>query len=762
MKKFAELFKKYRLRAEFETIAAFNDALADKGYHYEESIFSHWQKGTRIPSNRQLLITMLAIFVEKDAIKTMQEANEFIVSTGQGYLTEKEAAVINLHLPHNAPFQVPSEIAYFTGREEVVKTIQKEIICGQVFLLYGSPGVGKTALAIKLGHLLRNQFPDGVLWYKVDSSNVMDILLSIARLYGEDISGIKDVEVRASIVRALLSKKKVLLIFDNITKQEKLHLLLPNSVSCSVIFSSQESMLNISTAYTPIALHGFTQEEVVALFQKIFDINYVTKNKKIIFAISEKLGNLPLAVHLAAAHLKESRLLPQTYLSQLGAESFDLQILKYEDKNLFRAITINFQTLDSQEKTVFISLGVFEGTDFSLDAVAFINKLSVDVAKQILKQLQNISFIEPSSNKRYRIHPLMRTFARKQIDSSVYLRAAFYYEQALNAAEEKRSYKSLTQEVDNIIFVFKRCYDFGYWDQIITLWNPIEKFLSDTNEIKKLRSLAQTIDTIPSINNFQKIIIGYFVFVFIYWIVLQFSGLKIGFWNYLYNTAFGLPPLIGGLVGVFRSKSWGLFKTNVGKAVFFISAGLLSWSIGNLIFSYYNFAKNIDAPYPSLADIGYSPAYFFWIAGMIYLSRATGAKFALKEKREKIFLLVVPLIIITLSYYFLLFIVKRTFVSDTPVKIFFDLYYPSMDIFILTIATIILGLSVNFFKGKYRVSLVVILAGFVFSFLGDMFFSYTTSIDTYFTGGVVDLLFTIALFLLTLGTLSFYLTPRKK
>ncbi len=78
MKKFAELFKRYRLRAEFETIAAFNDALADKGYHYEESIFSRWQKGTRKPNDRQLLLTMLAIFVEREAVKTITQANEFL------------------------------------------------------------------------------------------------------------------------------------------------------------------------------------------------------------------------------------------------------------------------------------------------------------------------------------------------------------------------------------------------------------------------------------------------------------------------------------------------------------------------------------------------------------------------------------------------------------------------------------------------------------------------------------------------------------
>jgi hypothetical protein len=101
VKSFAELFKKYRLRAEFNTFADFSDALAEKGYFYEESIFSHWQKGTRVPHNRELLIQILLIFSERKAIKTVPEANQLLESVGLGYLTEKELERINLNKSPN-------------------------------------------------------------------------------------------------------------------------------------------------------------------------------------------------------------------------------------------------------------------------------------------------------------------------------------------------------------------------------------------------------------------------------------------------------------------------------------------------------------------------------------------------------------------------------------------------------------------------------------------------------------------------------------
>lgn len=766
MKTFGELFKKYRLKAEFETFTEFGEALAKKGYYYEESIFSRWQKGTRMPANRTLILKLIEIFVEREAIQTIDKANEFLGSLGLSYLTDKEIQILQLKKTDNSPFQVPTDIVHFTGRKEIIKKITREITKHSIFLLQGAAGVGKTALAIKLGHQLRNKFPDGVLWYKVDSSNVMDILLSIARLFGEDISTIKDPQVRASIVRTLLEKRKVLLIFDNVTNKHDLYLLLPSTKSCCVIFSSQEVIFTIGQDCRIVNLSPFTENEVVELFDNIFGKEKVKKYKKIILSIGEKLGNLPLALHVAAhivaTYPKDFSNSLKKYLAQLDVNAIDLQSLTYEDKNFFKAIQIGFDTLEDSTKNVFISLGVFEGKDFSLEAVAAINKQSPEIISHNLRRLHMISFIDQSENGRYRIHPLMKLFARKKMTNfSFFLNAAKYYEQLFIKTRDTHSHKTLIKETDNMIYIFKKCYDAGYWDQIVTLWNPLENFLSSTNEIKKIRSLAETIDTAPRINNLQKATTGYLIFVLIYWVVLAFSGLKNSNWNngyFIYNFI----PFIGGFVGIFRSKSWGFLSTTIGKAIFFISAGLFSWGSGNFVWAYYNFFQNIIMPYPSFADVGYFLGALLWIVGIVYLAQATGAKFSLKHNRIKLFLCIIPVIIITLSYYFLLFVIKRTFASEDLIKIFFDLAYPSLDIIILTIAILIFGLSVNFFRGKYRLSLFAILGGFVGMYIADFYFSYITTLPEYVNGSLPALLYTFATYLLTMGTLSFYVTPKKK
>ena len=94
MKTFSELFRRYRLKVEFEKLTDLADAFAQKGYAYEASIFSHWQKGKRIPNKRIILLTLIALFLERGAIRLLSEANEFLESAGHGYLTEREQSAL--------------------------------------------------------------------------------------------------------------------------------------------------------------------------------------------------------------------------------------------------------------------------------------------------------------------------------------------------------------------------------------------------------------------------------------------------------------------------------------------------------------------------------------------------------------------------------------------------------------------------------------------------------------------------------------------
>lgn len=75
---FSTLFKKYRLRSEIETLAEFADLLASEGMSYAISLFTRWQNGQRVPTDRRALLAMIKIFVRRGGINSVDEANELL------------------------------------------------------------------------------------------------------------------------------------------------------------------------------------------------------------------------------------------------------------------------------------------------------------------------------------------------------------------------------------------------------------------------------------------------------------------------------------------------------------------------------------------------------------------------------------------------------------------------------------------------------------------------------------------------------------
>ena len=109
--------------------------------------------------------------------------------------------------------------------------------------------------------------------------------------------------------------------------------------------------------------------------------------------------------------------------------------------------------------------------------------------------------------------------------------------------------------------------------------------------------------------------------------------------------------------------------------------------------------------------------------------------------------------------YYLLVIVARggsIGVADSELlKLFFDFAYPIGDVVVLTLATLIYGLSYVYFGGVYKKAIYTILFGFVLMYVADFTFSYTTTLGTWYPADWVDLLFTTAILVLTLGVNMF-------
>ena len=102
------------------------------------------------------------------------------------------------------PFQAIPLPPYFVGREEELSRLKEALTApghNSLYALVGMAGAGKTSLAAQLAYQLRDQFVDGVLWARLDSSDALAILATFAAAYGRDVSHLPDVASRSRVVR---------------------------------------------------------------------------------------------------------------------------------------------------------------------------------------------------------------------------------------------------------------------------------------------------------------------------------------------------------------------------------------------------------------------------------------------------------------------------------------------------------------------------------------------------------------------------------
>ncbi|MSU74256.1 hypothetical protein EXS57_00560 [Candidatus Kaiserbacteria bacterium] len=257
----------------------------------------------------------------------------------------------------------------------------------------------------------------------------------------------------------------------------------------------------------------------------------------------------------------------------------------------------------------------------------------------------------------------------------------------------------------------------------------------------------------------QVLVLNY-IFAVITTCVLFYVGATNSLLNNLYGVLFlGFIPVVGGINGLFVAKRWGLFSSTVGRAITFLSFGLIAWGIGTYVYSgFYNLILQVEVPYPSLADIGYILALPFWAIGMIQLSRATGAQYGLRSSRGKMVFLIVPFLVVAASYYLLITVARGGSLTgdDTAIlKVILDLTYPLGDVVILTFVTVIYGLAYDYFGGFFKKAIYMVLFGFVIMYFADFSFSYTTTLGTWFPGDWNDLLFVTAMLILSCGVAMF-------
>ncbi len=217
-------------------------------------------------------------------------------------------------------------------------------------------------------------------------------------------------------------------------------------------------------------------------------------------------------------------------------------------------------------------------------------------------------------------------------------------------------------------------------------------------------------------------------------------------------------PLFSGLLGLEKSWRVPLENSNTRTFLRLFSAGMVFWSIGCVIWVYYNFHLKQEIPYPSWADAGYLTFLLCSTVGIFFLYRVAKADWwtTFKDVLKSI----------GLGSGFVLLIMSwahggspSNYVAARELfKFLLDVSYPVVDAFNLTVLMIlIIRRSMN---RKMKRALWWIAAGYLLVLLADLSFNIITSLPKnsplgnrfgYYNGGPTDFAFATAFWILGIG-----------
>lgn len=288
-------------------------------------------------------------------------------------------------------WNVPTTFTSLVGREQDVLTVS-DLLCRpemRLLTLLGTGGIGKTRLSFQVAVELRDYFADGIcLVALAPVMEVERVLGTIAEALGiQEMAGQSLLEQ----VTYALCDKQMLLVLDNFEQVIDAAPLLEDLLSAcpflKLLVTSRE-VLHLQAEHqfpvTPLALpsiqhlpecNELLHYAAITLFVQRAQavqpgFRLTSANAQAIAEVCTHLDGLPLAIELAAAHVK--LLTPQALLDRLTSMfqvlTSVVRTLPERHKTLRNAMQWSYDLLDEREKWLFRRLSVFVG-GWTLQAV---------------------------------------------------------------------------------------------------------------------------------------------------------------------------------------------------------------------------------------------------------------------------------------------------------------------------------------------------------------------------------------------------------
>jgi len=320
-------------------------------------------------------------------------------------------------------YSLPPDTVAFTGRSEELDQITAAVAGAAgpggvvtVGAIDGMPGVGKTALAVHVAHVLSGRFPDRQLFIDLHAHTpgreplaAEDALAGLLTAAGVDPRFVpEDLDGRAALWRDRMAGQRALLVLDNAYSSAQVGPLLPGGGECVVLVTSRRHLGDLPGAVVPVLLDVLSAARAEEMFARLAP--RAAADPAGVAELARLAGFLPLAVSLLARVFARHR---SWTLADLATETrAGLLTLTAEHQSIAAAFEVSYRHLDLAQRRFFDLLGLHPGTTIDSYASAALAGVGPDEAGRLLDGLHGEGLLTETGHRRYGMHDLLRRYAR--------------------------------------------------------------------------------------------------------------------------------------------------------------------------------------------------------------------------------------------------------------------------------------------------------------------------------------------------------------
>ncbi|GHD32630.1 SARP family transcriptional regulator [Nocardiopsis kunsanensis] len=338
------------------------------------------------------------------------------------------------HLPFEVPtpHQLTADTADFVGREDLVSSFERVLVSPDgghalgVAVVLGRPGVGKSALAVHVGHrVAAEHFPDGQLYcdlrgtrdQPLTASDVLGRFLRALGVPGPTVP--EDVDERAELYRTVMAQRRVLIVLDDAATERQFLPLLPGSSSCGVVVTSRLRLTGVPGSHV-VELDVLTMDQSLQLLERALGVERVEAERKEAEELVRTVGRLPLAIRIVAARLAaRPHWSLASLLDRLADERDRLDELEHGDLTIRASLSLTYDGMSERDRRLLRRLSALDGSSIpGWVAGALLDdhrRSPSDLVETLVDaQMLDVSTLGPGA-PHYRFHDVIRVFAREKL-----------------------------------------------------------------------------------------------------------------------------------------------------------------------------------------------------------------------------------------------------------------------------------------------------------------------------------------------------------